>query len=167
MEIEELLPLCDKEGNIKGTALRSVCHDGLSMLLHPVVHLHVFNKDGELYLQKRPNHKDVQPGKWDTAVGGHVDPDETINQALKRESLEELGLEEFSFEQLRKYIWESDIERELVHSFSTIISYNPVFDPAEVDEGRFWGVEEIKSYLGKNVFTPNFEYEFMECFSAP
>ena len=25
---------------------------------------------GELYLQRRPDWKDIQPGKWDTAVGG-------------------------------------------------------------------------------------------------
>lgn len=166
MASEEYLPLCNEEGKMEGTALRSVCHDGVSKLLHPVVHLHVFNKTGELYLQKRPQHKDVQPGKWDTAVGGHVDPGETIDQALKRESLEELGLRDFSFVLIKKYIWESDIEKELVHSFSTLIDYDPVFDPEEVDEGRFWGIEEIKSYLGKNVFTPNFEYEFKECFSA-
>lgn len=41
------------------------------MLLHPVVH-HLFNFRGELYLQKRPEWKDIQPGRWDTAVGGHV-----------------------------------------------------------------------------------------------
>lgn len=40
------------------------------MLLHPVVHLHLFNSRGELYLQKRPEWKDIQPGRWDTAVGG-------------------------------------------------------------------------------------------------
>jgi isopentenyldiphosphate isomerase len=31
-----------------------------------------------LYLQKRSETKDIQPGKWDTAVGGHVDYGETI-----------------------------------------------------------------------------------------
>ena len=49
----ELLPLVDPEGNILGSATRGECHDG-TMRLHPVVHLHVFNGNGELYLQKRP-----------------------------------------------------------------------------------------------------------------
>jgi isopentenyldiphosphate isomerase len=44
-----------------------------------VVHLHVFNSRGELYLQKRPEWKDIQPGKWDTAVGGHIDLGESTN----------------------------------------------------------------------------------------
>ena len=70
--MNEMLPLVDEEGNIIGAATRGECHGG-SKPLHPVVHLHVFNSRGELYLQRRPQWKDIQPGKWDTAVGGHVD----------------------------------------------------------------------------------------------
>jgi hypothetical protein len=59
-----------------------------------------------------------------------------------------------------KYIWESSRERELVNSFSTISDEIPVIDKDEIDEGRFWRLEEIRENLGKEVFTPNFEYEF-------
>ena len=44
---KELLPLVDEEGHVVGSATRGECHDGMSMLLHPVVHLHVFNERGE------------------------------------------------------------------------------------------------------------------------
>lgn len=159
---EEWLPLCDEEGNISGKALRSECHNGKSMLLHPVVHLHVFNPDGELFLQKRAMHKDVQPGMWDTAVGGHVDPGEIIEEALLREAFEELGLRGFDYQLLRKYTWESDVERELVHSYKSTIASQPVIDPSEVDEGRFWPLEEIKSSINKGIFTPNLQYELKE-----
>ena len=74
--MEERFPLVDEEGTVVGVATRGACHNG-SRLLHPVVHLHVFNAKGELYLQKRPEWKDIQPGKWDTAVGGHMDYGET------------------------------------------------------------------------------------------
>ena len=82
---EEMFPIVDEEGNITGAATRGECHSG-SKLLHPVVHLHVFNSKGELYLQKRPEWKDIQPGKWDTSVGGHVDLGESVEMALKREA---------------------------------------------------------------------------------
>ena len=88
---DELLPLVDENGNITGAATRGECHNG-SMMMHPVVHLHVFNSKGELYLQKRPEWKDIQPGKWDTAVGGHIDLGEHVEQALFREAGEELGI---------------------------------------------------------------------------
>jgi isopentenyldiphosphate isomerase len=58
---EEWFPIVDEEGNEISRAPRSVCHDGKSMLLHPVVHLHLFNRQGELFLQKRAMSKDLLP----------------------------------------------------------------------------------------------------------
>ena len=107
---EEMFPIVDEEGNITGAATRGECHSG-SKLLHPVVHLHVFSSKGDLYLQKRPEWKDIQPGKWDTAVGGHVDLGESVDMALKREVREELGITDFIPEHLTSYVFESARER--------------------------------------------------------
>ena len=107
---EEMFPIVDEEGNITGAATRGECHNG-SNLLHPVVHLHVFNSKGELYLQKRPEWKDIQPGKWDTSVGGHVDLGESVEMALKREAGEELGISDFTSQLLTHYVFESDREK--------------------------------------------------------
>jgi isopentenyldiphosphate isomerase len=159
-EIDELLPLVDEEGNVIGTCKRSLCHKDKS-LLHPVIHLHVFNAKNELYLQKRPQHKLVQPDKWDTAVGGHVSAGETIEQALQREAEEEIKLKNFKAEFITKYIWESDIERELVFVYKVTTSNAIGYNPEEVDEARFWSLDEVKNSIDKMIFTPNFEYEFL------
>lgn len=58
---EEMFPLVDEEGNITGAATRGECHNG-SKLLHPVVHLHVFNSQGELYLRNGRTGKISSPG---------------------------------------------------------------------------------------------------------
>ena len=107
--MHEMLPVVDEEGSTIGEATRGECHGG-SMLLHPVVHLHVFNPHGELSLQKRPEWKDIQPGKWDTAVGGHVGLGEDIATALAREAEEELGIDAAGSTHLLTYVFASECQ---------------------------------------------------------
>ncbi len=155
----EWFPLVDEQGAVIGKATRAECHSG-SFLLHPVVHLHLFNTKGELYLQKRAMNKDIQPGKWDTAVGGHVDYGETIEEALYREVREEIGITGFNPIFLKRYAFRSKVEFELVNTFSVVSDALPHPDPSELDDGRFWSIDEIEANLGKDVFTPNFESEY-------
>jgi len=158
----ELFPTVDAEGSVTGCATRGECHSG-SMLLHPVVHLHVFSPDGRLYLQHRPAWKDIQPDKWDTAVGGHVDYGETPAEALVREAREELGIEGFEAEPLGLYVMQSERERELVYSFRT--TWHGDLRPSqELDGGAFFTLGEIRDRIGCGVFTPNFEQEFERYF---
>ena len=159
----EWFPLVNEEGETIGKATRKECHSG-SKLLHPVIHLHIFNKDGDLYLQKRSMNKDIQPGKWDTDVGGHIDYGESVEEALRREVREELGITDFTPVFIKRYIFESSIEKELVNSFRTTYDGPITPDPEELDGGRFWPIEEIKENLGKGAFTPNFEKEFTAIF---
>ncbi|MBQ5887773.1 MAG: NUDIX domain-containing protein [Bacteroidaceae bacterium] len=154
----ELLPIVDERGVVVGCATRGECHGGAKPL-HPVVHLHLFNPAGELYLQHRPQWKEIQPGKWDTAVGGHIDYGEEVGDALRREIREELGIEECEPRLLNSYIFESERERELVYVYSAV--YDGTVAPSEeLDGGRFWNIDDIKASMGKGVLTPNFEQEF-------
>ena len=159
---KELFPLVDEDGTVTGCATRGECHNG-SRLLHPVVHLHVFNTKGELYLQQRPEWKDIQPGKWDTAVGGHVDYNEQWNDALLREAREELGITDFTPEHLGKYVFDSKRERELVYVNRTTYDGAIMPSESELSGGRFWSMKEIHDAIGKGILTPNFESEF-QCF---
>lgn len=159
LRTEEWLPLVNEKGELMGKAPRSVCHSDKSYL-HPVVHLHVVNASGDLYLQKRPLHKKVQPGKWDTAVGGHIAYGEDINTGLLRETREEIGIVDFKPALLGTYIWESDIERELVFCFITQYNGPITVNKDEVDEGAFWSRTDIANAIGKGLLTPNFEDEY-------
>lgn len=162
---EEQLPLVDESGKVIGKAARSHCHNG-SKLLHPVVHLHVIKKSGAIFLQKRPLNKLIQPGKWDTAVGGHIAFGEDLQSSLKREAWEEIGLQQFSARLVKQYLWESEVEKELVYVFTTHDYSGIKLHSDEVEEGRFWTPKQIAKNIGKGVFTPNFEHEYQLLFDA-
>ncbi len=155
---EEMLPVIEPSGLVIAEAPRSWCHK--EGLLHPVVHLHLINRQGEIFLQKRSPSKDLFPGYWDTAVGGHVSFGESLEAALLRESEEELGFTSYNPVFLEAYVYERKGEREWVAVFAA--AGNFVLDPHndEVTEGRWWKMAEIEDNLGKSVFTPNFEQEF-------
>ena len=156
---EEWFDLTTPEGKIIGRAPRSAVH-GNPDLLHPVIHVHIINTSGEIYLQKRNRSKEVQPDKWDTAIGGHVMSGETIAHALNREAEEELGISMAKFQPLFRYVMRNDFESELVHGF-LLEDEGPFYpNPQEISRARFWSVSEIEENLGKNIFTPNFEKEF-------
>jgi isopentenyldiphosphate isomerase/intracellular septation protein A len=158
-EDEEWFDLVSPEGKIIGKAPRSAVH-GNSALLHPVVHLHVFNKNGQLYLQRRSNNKEVQPGKWDTSVGGHIFSGEDVLTALKREALEELGIRKDNFQPLYRYVMKNEFESELVYTFRLVANGPFKVNKDEIAYGRFWSMSEIERNLDKNIFTPNFVQEF-------
>lgn len=160
----EQLPVVDESGNILGAVTRGHAHDG-SKILHPVVHLHVFNSRGDLYLQRRPDWKDIQPGKWDTAVGGHIDLGENVEKALRREVGEELGITDFTPESLGHYVFESQRECELVYVHRCVYDSDIRPSAQELNGGRFWSADEIAENIGRGVFTPNFESEYQRFFA--
>ena len=156
----EMLPLVEPSGLVYGQATRAYCHSG-SKVLHPVVHLHLIDRFGQVYLQKRSLSKDLYPGRWDTAVGGHVSYGELAQEALYREAAEELGLTAFNPVFLGNYVYETERDCEYVVMYAAV--GHPALHPdnAEVSEGRWWTPEEIAQAQGKSVFTPNFEQEYL------
>lgn len=156
---EEWFDLVDAEGRVTGRAPRRVCHSRPG-LLHPVVHLHILDDRDRLFLQKRSPAKEIQPDRWDTAVGGHVRSGETVEQALQRETAEETGLEGLKAQPLARYVWQSAVESELVFMFAARSRQEPRVDPAESSEGRFWKIARVREAIGKNILTPNLEFEF-------
>jgi len=151
----------DPNGALVGRALRREVH-GNPELLHPVVHCLVRDTEDSLLLQLRGLGKDIQPGRWDTSVGGHVGIDESIESAVVREIREEIGVEvtAAALRFLYRYLMRNSIESELVYTFELIHEGPFIAEPKEIDELRFWSVTDISRALGAGVFTPNFEQEF-------
>lgn len=156
---EEFLEITDSHGKAISIAPRSEIH-GNPSVIHRVVHVLVFNKKGYLFLQKRSETKDVAPGKWDTSVGGHLNPGENLLQAAKREMEEELGISKCNPEFLYSYIHTNFYETELVYTYSCAYDGNVSFNKEEIDDIKLWDINEIKNHLGRNIFSGNFEHEF-------
>ena len=155
----ELFEIVNEKGEVIGTAPRSRCH-GDPTLVHRAAHVLVFNSEGSLLLQLRSKNKDIQPGKWDTSVGGHLGVGESYEQAAAREMAEELGVGGAELRYLYDYPLRNAVESEDIRSFFTIYDGPVVFQVEEIDGVRFWSMGEVRASLGKGVFTPNFEQEF-------
>ena len=155
----EIFPVIREDGMVVGRAERDYCHNG-SRLLHPVVHLHIIDREANIYLQKRSMRKDLLPGRWDTAVGGHIKYGESVVEALLRECSEELSLQEFNPIHLMSYRYDTRRDAEYVFVFAAVGHFDLRPDKDEVDEGRWWTIEQIEKAMGGRRLTPNFVKEF-------
>jgi len=89
---EQLLVLCDKNGNILGSATREECHkdDGKT---HLAFMAFLFDKDKKVILTKRSKEKSLWANYWDASIVSHVLIGEIPEAAAKRRGKEELGVE--------------------------------------------------------------------------
>jgi isopentenyldiphosphate isomerase len=161
-EKDEIFDLVDEQDRVLSRTTRTSVH-GNPALIHRVAHVLVFNSRSELFLQKRSATKDVQPGRWDTSVGGHVASGETYAQAAIREMTEELGISCGTASDLRflhKYLHRNSYESEYVCTFRILWDGDIRIDPVEIDEGRFWSLDAIAAVAETGIFTPNFLDEF-------
>ena len=158
----EMLPVVEESGLVTGQASRENCHSLPQEFLHPVVHLHILDRFGNIYLQKRAPIKKLYPGLWDTAVGGHVIYGELLQEALYREAEEELALREFNPTYIETYLYKGDGFREITSVYAVIGQFNPVPQETEVSEGRWWSLADVQDAIGKGILTPVFEYEFQK-----
>ncbi len=157
--MREVFDIVDENDAVIGAAPREQCH-GDPALVHRVAHVLVFNSRGELLLQKRSRSKDIQPGRWDTSVGGHLDPGETYLEAAYREMKEELGLGAIPITYLYASQIRNEIESENVATYLARYDGAVSFLAEEIDEVRYWTAQQIESALGSGLLTPNFEEEW-------
>ena len=162
----EYFDIVDEDNLIIGKASRKECH-GDPSLIHRTVHVVVYHPDGRILLQKRNMDKDIQPGKWDTAVGGHVDLGEDFDTAVRRELSEELGVDgKIEFQDVFDSKIRNDIESENVRVYSIIHPGPFDFQKDEIEEVRFWEICELRKSIEETpgIFTPNVILELLSLF---
>ena len=155
----EWLPVLDKEGNVIGKATREECKRDKS-LIYPVVRLHIFNSKKEIFLQKRTNNTTIQPGMWDAAVAGHVRFGETIEDAVKRESKEELNLEGFQFQLVEKRMFYGKTTTAMMFIFVAIVDQPIQPNPKETSGGDFFNFKSARHKIGEQYLSAGLQEEW-------
>lgn len=121
---DELLAIVDAENRVIGSGARGDIHR--RQLRHRSAHILLVNTAGNIFVQRRAEHKDCAPGLWDTSAAGHVDVGESYDAAARRELAEELAVEGVALKPLwdlparvatgnefaRVYLCRTDIEPE-------------------------------------------------------
>ncbi|HXU77205.1 MAG TPA: NUDIX domain-containing protein [Methylomirabilota bacterium] len=87
---EEIFDVVNERDEVIGRETRREVH--ARGLMHRAVHVLVFNRAGQVFLQKRSLRKDRQPGLWDSSASGHLDSGEDYDACAVRELREEIGL---------------------------------------------------------------------------
>ena len=156
-EDSEIFDIVDDSDELMVSASRNEVHK--ICLNHRSVHLLIFNKQGSVLLQKRSMEKDTFPGTWDSSVSGHVDSGETYDEAVIRESWEELGVK---FEGVPEKIFKVDACKETDNEFSWVYRhfsegpFSPNVD--EISEIKWFSTETLDDYILRDstVFSPAF-----------
>ncbi|WP_221031903.1 NUDIX hydrolase [Actomonas aquatica] len=143
---DEVFDVVNAEDEVIGQATRKAVHT--QGLWHRAIHVLVFNRAGEVFLQKRSMAKDMAPGCWDSSCSGHLDAGEDYDVAAVRELEEEIGVT-VSFPP-KRWIYERPSEAtgwEFVWVYH--LEHEGPFElhPAEIDEGRWWGVGEVSAAI--------------------
>jgi len=150
---EELVQIVDEDDREIAIVTRIMMRE--QRLIHRASYILVFNRAGELYVQKRTMTKDMYPGFWDVAAGGVVLGEETYEQSAERELAEELGISDVKLEPLFDQYYEDETNRVWGRIFRCESEGPFTLQPEEVEYGRFMPPNLVLEYSEIESFTPD------------
>ena len=157
----EIFDVVDETDRVLSQASRHEVHR--NGWRHRAVHIFIFNRAGELFLQKRSRWKDVHPGCWDSSAAGHLNAGEDYEETAIREVREEMGVEVERVELLAKIEATPRTGWEFVHLFRAGHEGPFRLPPAEIETGGFFPVEVIREWIARR--PRDFASGFIECFN--
>lgn len=158
----EEFDVVDEDDWVVGRAPRTTVHD--RQMLHRAVHILVFNRSGELLLQKRSAWKDRAPSKWDSSAAGHLEPGEDYAAAAVRETEEELGIRP-ALQPLGKIRACSNTGQEFVEVFTAQHDGPFILPPSEIEDALFVPTDLIDAWIGMR--PQDFAPGFLEVWKLP
>ncbi len=149
---EEIVQIVDQDDQEIAAVTRAMMRT--QRLIHRASYILVFNRAGELYVQKRTMTKDIYPGYWDVAAGGVVLAGESYEQSARRELEEELGIKAPLHPIFDQY-YEDEDNRVWGRIFHCIHEGPFILQPEEVEYGRFMTPAIALDYSTIEPFTPD------------
>lgn len=152
---DEMFDVVDENNNVIGVKSRGVVHK--NNLLHRAAHILVFNRGGDLLLQKRSAWKDREPSKWDSSAAGHLAPGENHADGALREVQEELGIH-CRLKPLGKISACPETGHEFIEIFTACHDGPFVLPPSEIEDVMFFPLPVITKWLAARPqdFAPGF-----------
>jgi intracellular septation protein A/ADP-ribose pyrophosphatase YjhB (NUDIX family) len=154
----EWLPIVDEEGNVVGKASREECHRN-PKLIYPVIRMHLITKNNQILLQKRSLKSDIEPGKWDAAVAGHIRFGEDIEQAVYREAMEEINFKPEFLDLLEKRIFKAPTSTALMFIFITQTDQEIEPNKKEVEDARFFTYQQMLDLQNQDLISVGLQQE--------
>lgn len=143
---EELFDVVNQKDEVIDQRPRSEVHR--LGLMHRAVHVLVFNRSGEIFLQKRSMNKDRQPGVWDSSASGHLAPGEAYEAAARRELKEEIGLTtKTPLQPLFKLAASAETDQEHVWIYRCESEGPFALDAFEVEAGAWFSPRRVTSWM--------------------
>jgi isopentenyldiphosphate isomerase len=151
MSGNEMLDIVDEDDRVVRSAPRGTVLDEYH--IHRAVIFFVFDRDGNVFVNKRSSQKELYPGYWSVAFGGHVLAGESYDAAAIREVQEETGLLDRPTP-VGSFKKRTGDERENVTVYAVTASQDLDLFPEEIDQGQFATLAELNEMLGRFDFLP-------------
>jgi len=156
----EMFDVVDEQDHVLRKASRHEVHK--HGWRHRAVHIFVFNRAGELFLQKRSRWKDMHPLRWDSSAAGHLNAGDDYEETALREIHEEMGVEVAQVKLLARIEAGAMTGWEFVHLFRAEHEGPFRLPPAEIETGGFFPLEVIREWIERR--PEDFATGFLECF---
>jgi len=157
-QARERFSVVDDHDRVLRDALRAEVHG--DNLRHRAVHILIFNKNGEILLQKRARWKDRHPLLWDSSAAGHVNAGEDYNSAAHRELKEELGVD-VGLKHLGKLPASTCTDQEFISVYQGRHDGDFATEPTEIEIVQFFPQDLVDGWVDAR---PNdFAAAFPEC----
>jgi isopentenyldiphosphate isomerase len=143
---DEIFDVVNERDEVIGRESRREVHR--QGLMHRAAHVLVFNRAGQVFLQKRSLLKDRQPGVWDSSASGHLDSGEDYDACAVRELREEIGLRlAVSPRRLFKLAASEQTDQEHVWVYRCEAEGPFELQPEEIERGGWFTPAEVERWM--------------------